>query len=57
MATKYRKTIPVRFDGDEYSILTYDHIQYMANTGIKLSLNTYIKLQLGLIEPVDNPEV
>lgn len=57
MATKYRKTIPVRFDGDEYSILTHDHIQYMADTGIRLSLNTYIKLKLGLVEPVTDPEI
>jgi hypothetical protein len=57
MATTYRKTIPLRFDDDQYVILTHDHIQYMAETGIRVSLNTYIKIKLGLVEPITSPEV
>ncbi|WP_190915544.1 hypothetical protein [Nostoc sp. FACHB-892] len=51
MATTYRKTLPVRFEDDQYVILTHDHIQYMAETGNKVSLNTYIMIKLGLVEP------
>ncbi|MEH2410388.1 hypothetical protein [Nostoc sp.] len=57
MVTKSRKTIPVRFDDNQYDVLTHNYIQYMADTGLRLSLNTYIKLKLGLVEPVDNPQV
>lgn len=51
MATTYIKTLPVRFEDDQYTILTHDHIEYMAETGNKVSLNTYIMIKLGLVEP------
>ncbi|MEH2307626.1 hypothetical protein [Nostoc sp.] len=55
MGTRHNKEIKIRCFGDEYTILRFEHLQYMADTGIRLSLNTYIRLQLGLIEPATEP--